>query len=306
MIQARNLTKRYGSTVAVDGLTFDLKPGVVTGFLGPNGAGKSTTMRCILGLDAPTSGSVTIAGRAYAQHRFPLHDVGAVLDATAIHPARSGYDQLLALARSNRIGTKRVKEVLELVGLERVAHRRAGPFSLGMKQRLGIAASMLGDPPVLLFDEPVTGLDPDGIVWVRNFFRDLANEGRTVFVSSHLMGEMALTAHHLIVIARGRAVADTSVENVLARGTSTVLVRSPQISILADIITRAGGQPRTERGALIVSGLDAAAIGDLASKNAIALHELTPQHASLEEAFFELTEGDVEYRAARPAEPSSA
>ncbi len=266
MIQARNLTKRYGSTVAVDGLTFDLNPGLVTGFLGPNGAGKSTTMRCILGLDAPTSGSVTIAGRPYAQHRFPLHDVGALLDATAIHPGRSGYDQLLTLARSNRIGTKRVKEVLELVGLEQVAHRRAGPFSLGMKQRLGIAAAMLGDPPVLLFDEPVTGLDPDGIVWVRNFFRDLANEGRTVFVSSHLMGEMALTAQHLIVIARGRAVADTSVENVLARGTSTVLVRSPQISILADIITRAGGQPRTERDALIVSGLDAAAIGDLASK----------------------------------------
>jgi ABC-2 type transport system ATP-binding protein len=304
MIQAHNLTKRYGSTVAVDGLTFDLTPGLVTGFLGPNGAGKSTTMRCILGLDAPTSGSVTIAGRPYAQHRFPLHEVGALLEATAIHPGRSAYHQLLALARSNRIGTRRVKEVLELVGLEHVAHRRVGPFSLGMKQRLGIAAAMLGDPPVLLFDEPVTGLDPDGIVWVRNFFRKLATEGRTVFVSSHLMGEMALTAQHLIVIARGRVLADTSVENVLARGASTVLVRSPQSRALAEVITRAGGEPRTDRDALIVSGLDAAAIGELASENAIALHELTPQRASLEDVFFELTDSDVEYRAARTAEPS--
>jgi ABC-2 type transport system ATP-binding protein len=304
MIQACNLTKRYGSTTAVDGLTFDLEPGVVTGFLGPNGAGKSTTMRCILGLDTPTSGSVLIAGRPYAQHRFPLHEVGALLDASAIHPARTAHDHLLVLARSNRIATARVDEVLELVGLEHVAHRRVGPFSLGMKQRLGIAAAMLGDPPVLVFDEPVTGLDPDGIVWVRNFFRDLANEGRTVFVSSHLMSEMARTAQHLIVIARGRVLADTSIENVLARGASTVLVRSPQPEALADVISRAGGQARADSDALIVNGLDAPAIGDLASTHAIALHELTPQQASLEEAFFELTDGDVEYRTARTTEPS--
>jgi ABC-2 type transport system ATP-binding protein len=298
MIEARELSKRYGSTIAVDRLTFNLKPGLVTGFLGPNGAGKSTTMRLILGLDAPTAGTVYVGGASYRDHRFPLHAVGALLDATAIHPARSAYDHLLARARSNRIGARRVDQVLELVGLEHVARRRVGPFSLGMKQRLGIAAAMLGDPPVLLFDEPVTGLDPDGILWIRNFFRHLADEGRTVFVSSHLMSEMARTAQRLIVIGRGKLIADTTIENLLANGTSSVLVRSPQTDVLAELIGRAGGEVRADDSALTVSGLDARTIGELASRNAITLHELTPQQASLEEAFFALTDDETEYRTA--------
>jgi ABC-2 type transport system ATP-binding protein len=306
MIEARELSKRYGPTIAVDRLTFDLKPGVVTGFLGPNGAGKSTTMRLILGLDAPTDGTVNVGGVSYRRHRFPLHEVGALLDATAIHPARSAYDHLLALARSNRIGVRRVRQMLELVGLEHAARRRVGPFSLGMKQRLGIAAALLGDPPVLLFDEPVTGLDPDGIVWIRNFFHDLADEGRTVFVSSHLMSEMALTARQLIVIGRGRLIADTTIENVLANGTSSVLVRSPRTEELAGLIVQAGGQVRANGSALTVSGLDARAIGEVAGRNAITLHELTPQQASLEDAFFSLTDEDAEYRTAASADRRSS
>lgn len=297
MIEANGLTKRYGPTVAVNGLSFEVRPGRVTGFLGPNGAGKSTTMRLILGLDAPTSGSVTVNGRAYSRHHFPLHDVGALLDALAVHGGRRAYDHLLCLAQSNGIGRRRVSEVLELVGLEDVASRRIGPFSLGMKQRLGIAAALLGDPGVLLFDEPITGLDPEGIVWIRNFFRSLADEGRTVFVSSHLMSEMALTAQHLVVIGQGKLIADASIEDILAGGTSWVRVRSPQRENLAALLTEHAATVRSKDGVLEVSGLDAAAIGDLAASHGLAFHELSPVQASLEEAFFELTEGSVEYHA---------
>ena len=297
MIEADGLTKHYGPTVAVNGLSFSVAPGRVTGFLGPNGAGKSTTMRLILGLDAPTAGSVTVNGKPYTADRFPLHDVGALLDALAVHGGRKAVDHLLCLAQSNGIGRRRVDEVLELVGLSDVAHRRIGPFSLGMKQRLGIAAALLGDPAVLLFDEPVTGLDPEGIVWVRTFFRSLADEGRTVFVSSHLMSEMAQTAHHLLVIGHGRLLADASMEDVLARGTSSVKVRTPRAEELDRLLSSRGATVRTVDGCLEVSGIAAASIGDLAAEHGIALHELTPQQASLEEAFFELTEAAVEYHA---------
>jgi ABC-2 type transport system ATP-binding protein len=298
MIEARGLTKRYGPTVAVDGLSFEVASGRVTGFLGPNGAGKSTTMRLILGLDAPTAGWVTVDGRAYTQHRFPAHDVGALLDAMAVHPGRRAVDHLWSLAQSNGIGRRRVEEVLDLVGLADVAGRRVGPFSLGMKQRLGIAGVMLGDPSILLFDEPVTGLDPEGIVWIRNLFHGLAAQGRTVFVSSHLMSEMALTAQHLIVIGRGRLIADDSIERIIAGAGSSVLVRSPQPEDLTRVLEHEGATIHRDDDALSVTGLDAARIGDLAASNRITLHELSPQQASLEEAFFELTEGSVEYHGA--------
>lgn len=298
MIEARRLTKRYKSTLAVDDLSFDVSPGQVTGFLGPNGAGKSTTMRLILGLDAPSAGTVTVNGVAYGQHRFPMHDVGALLDAQGLHPARSAFNHLWSLAQSNGIARHRVDEVLDLVGLTEVAGRRVGPFSLGMKQRLGIAAALLGDPEILLFDEPVTGLDPEGIVWIRKFFHQLAAEGRTVFVSSHLMSEMALTAEHLVVIGRGKLIADDSIEHIIAGAGSSVRVRSPQNDELARLLTAEGGTVRSDDGTLSVTGLDATRIGDLASLHRIALHELTPQRASLEEAFFELTEGSVEYHGA--------
>jgi ABC-2 type transport system ATP-binding protein len=297
MIEVRGLTKRYGPTVAVDDLSFDVQPGRVTGFLGPNGAGKSTTMRLILGLDAPTSGTVTINGRSYTQRKFPLHEVGALLDATAIHGARRARDHLVWLAQSNGIGRRRVDEVLELVGLADVALRRIGPFSLGMKQRLGIAAALIGDPEILLFDEPVTGLDPEGIVWARNFFRSVADEGRTVFVSSHLMGEMALTAQHLIVIGKGQLVADAGIDDIVAGSASWVRVRSPNADELTALLSNEGGNVRNADGALSVTRLTAATIGDLAALHGIALHELSPQHASLEEAFFDLTEDSVEYHA---------
>ena len=306
MIEAAGLTKRYGPTLAVDRLSFVVRPGVVTGFLGPNGAGKSTTMRLILGLDAPTSGTVTVNGRRYGERRFPLHDVGALLDAMALHPGRTGYAHLLAAARSNGMGKKRVVAVLDEVGLTGAAGRRAGTYSLGMKQRLGIAAALLGDPAILLFDEPVTGLDPEGIVWIRTLFHTLAAEGRTVFVSSHLMSEMAQTAQHLIVIGRGRLIADASLYDILARGTSSVRVRSPRSADLGLLIVRAGGTVRIDNGALIVSGLDAPTIGDLAAEHGVALHELAPQQASLEEAFFELTDDSVEYHALRAATPGAA
>ncbi len=296
MIEVQSLTKRYGSTIAVDALSFEVTPGQVTGFLGPNGAGKSTTMRVILGLDAPTAGTVTVNGVAYAQHRFPLHQVGALLDAHALHPGRSARQHLWSLAQSNRIPRRRVDEVLGLVGLSEVASRRVGPFSLGMKQRLGIAAALLGDPQILLFDEPVTGLDPEGILWIRNLFHQLADEGRTVFVSSHLMSEMALTAQHLIVIGRGKLIVDDSIDNILATGASSVRVRSPQPDALTRLLIDAGGtvHPNGD-GALTVTGLDSERIGDLAAEHALTLHELAPQRASLEEAFFELTEDSVEY-----------
>jgi ABC-2 type transport system ATP-binding protein len=301
MIEADGLTKRYGPTVAVDALSFTVRPGRVTGFLGPNGAGKSTTMRLILGLDAPTAGAVTVDGRAYHDHRFPIRDVGALLDALAVHGGRKAADHLWCLAQSNRIGRRRVDEVLELVGLADVGHRRIGPFSLGMKQRLGIAAALLGDPGVLLFDEPVTGLDPEGIVWIRNFFRSLAAEGRTVFVSSHLMSEMALTAQHLLVIGQGRLIADASIDDLLARGATTVKVRSPQSEHLGRLLSDRGATVRTVDGYLEVTGMAAAPVGDLAAEYGIALHELTPQTASLEEAFFELTDAAVDYHAGSSA-----
>ncbi len=295
MIEVRGLTKHYGTTVAVDGLSFEVSPGRVTGFLGPNGAGKSTTMRLVLGLDAPTAGTVTVSGRRYGERRFPMHEVGALLDAQAVHPGRSAFHHLLSLAHSNRISRRRVDEVLALVGLADVAGRRVGPFSLGMKQRLGIAGVLLGDPQILLFDEPVTGLDPEGILWIRNLFHRLAAEGRTVFVSSHLMSEMALTAQHLIVIGRGKLIADDSIEHIIASAGSTVRVQSPQHEELERLLTGEGATVRSDDGALSVTGLDAARIGDLAARHRITLHELTPQRASLEEAFFELTEDSVEY-----------
>ncbi len=297
MIEADALTKRYGPTVAVNGLSFTVQPGRVTGFLGPNGAGKSTTMRLILGLDAPTAGTVTVNGKAYGKLHFPLRRVGALLDALAIHGGRTAHDHLLCLAQSNGIGRSRVDECLALVGLSDVARRRIGPFSLGMKQRLGIAAALLGDPEILLFDEPVTGLDPEGIVWIRTFFRSLAAEGRTVFVSSHLMSEMAMTAQHLLVIGHGRLLADAPLDEILARGTSSVKVRSPQEDELGRLLTGRGATVSTVDGHLTVTGATAPDIGDLAAQHNIALHELTPLQASLEEAFFELTGPDVEYHA---------
>jgi ABC-2 type transport system ATP-binding protein len=299
MIQARNLTKHFGATVAVDDLSFDVKPGVVTGFLGPNGAGKTTTMRMILGLDHPNSGDVTVAGRRYRDLPAPLREVGALLDAKAVHGGRRAYHHLLLLAQSNGIPARRVDQVLGIVGLESVARRRAGGFSLGMGQRLGIAAALLGDPAVLMFDEPVNGLDPEGIVWVRHLMRALAAEGRTVFVSSHLMSEMALTADHLIVIGRGKLIRDESVnEFIESSSRRTVTVRSPQAVDLSARLRAAGAsvEPGTD-GDLAVSGLEADRIGELAAANGIVLHELTPQKASLEEAFMELTSDSVEFQA---------
>jgi ABC-2 type transport system ATP-binding protein len=301
MIEVRGLTKHYGPTVAVDDLTFDVAPGRVTGFLGPNGAGKTTTMRVILGLDAPTSGTVSVNGTPYRHRRFPAHEVGALLEAQALHPGRSAANHLWALAQSNRIRRRRVDEVLALVGLGDVATRRAGPFSLGMKQRLGIAAALLGDPQILMFDEPISGLDPEGIVWIRDLFHRLAAEGRTVFVSSHVMSEMALTAQHLVVIGRGRLIADDSIEHITAGAGFSVLVRSPQEDDLTRVLTGEGATVRRDGGALTVTGLEAARIGDLAASHRIPLHELTPQRASLEEAFFELTDNAVEYHGADTA-----
>jgi len=297
MIEARGLTKRYGSTLAVDGLSFEVRPGRVTGFLGPNGAGKSTTLRLIMGLDAPTAGSVTVDGRRYAEHHRPLYDVGAVLEAGAVHPGRSAYNHLWFLAQSNGIPRRRVDEVLDVVGLSPVAGKRAGGFSLGMGQRLGIAAALLGDPAVLLFDEPVNGLDPEGIVWFRNLARSLAAEGRTVFVSSHLMSEMALTADHLIVIGRGHLIAESSVAEFIQRDPhGFVRVTSPQRDRLAQLLAAQGATAQIgPDGALAVTGADAAAIGDLAAANGIALHELCTQQATLEDAFIELTRDSVEY-----------
>ena len=299
MIEARNLTKRYGATVAVDDLTFDVKPGMVTGFLGPNGAGKTTTMRLILGLDHPDGGDVVVAGKRYRDLPAPLREVGALLDAKAMHGGRTAYNHLLCLAQSNGISARRVKEVLGIVGLESVAGRRANGFSLGMGQRLGIAAALLGDPAVLMFDEPVNGLDPEGIVWVRNLMRALAAEGRTILVSSHLMSEMALTADHLIVIGRGRLIRDEGVsEFIEASSQRSVRVSSPQIDQLVAQLESADAKvrPLTE-GAIEVLGMDAAAIGELAAAHGVVLHELTPQKASLEEAFMELTSDSVEFHA---------
>src|SRR5215470_16114612 len=299
MIEVCELTKRYGSAVAVDGLSFTVRPGRVTGFLGPNGAGKSTTMRVILGLDAPTTGWATVNGRPYQRLRRPLHQAGALLDAGAVHGGRTARDHLLGIAASNGIGARRVAEVLALVGLDGAAGRRVRGFSLGMKQRLGIAAALLGDPPVLMFDEPVNGLDPEGIHWIRRLLKSLAAEGRTVFVSSHLMSEMALTAEHLVVIGRGRLVADAPVQDFVRQSSrNDVLVRTPAGGALVGLLTQRGGAVTAETGgALAVTGLDAAVIGNMAREHGIALHELTPRQASLEEAFMELTQESVDYRA---------
>jgi ABC-2 type transport system ATP-binding protein len=302
MIEVCELTKRYGSAVAVDGLSFTVRPGRATGFLGPNGAGKSTTMRVILGLDAPTAGWATVSGRPYQRLARPLHQAGALLDAGAVHGGRTARDHLRSIAASNGIGARRVAEVLGLAGLEGVAGKRVRGFSLGMKQRLGIAAALLGDPPVLMFDEPVNGLDPEGIHWIRGLLKSLAAEGRTVFVSSHLMSEMALTAEHLIVIGRGRLVADAPIEEFVGQSSpGDVLVRSPAGAALASLLTRRGAAVTAETGGgLAVTGLDAAAIGELARAHGIELHELTPRSASLEEAFMELTRDSVEYHADMP------
>jgi ABC-2 type transport system ATP-binding protein len=298
MIQARGLTKHYGPKVAVDDLTFEVKPGIVTGFLGPNGAGKSTTMRMILGLDAPTSGTVTVDGQRYADLKEPLHAVGALLEAKAVHTSRSAYNHLRALAATHGISRSRVDEVIDLVGLQDVARKRVGGFSLGMGQRLGIASALLADPVNLILDEPVNGLDPEGIRWIRDLLRKLAAEGRTVFVSSHLMSEMALTAEHVIVIGRGRLIADIAMSDLISQASANVVtVRSPQDGELG--VALSGPDVTVNRvapGLLEVIGLSAAQIGDRARDLGIALHELSPQQASLEQAFIAMTRDDVEFQ----------
>ncbi|MDI2128230.1 ABC transporter ATP-binding protein [Yinghuangia seranimata] len=301
MIEAQGLTKRYGKKLAVDQLSFQVRPGTVTGFLGPNGAGKSTTMRMVLGLDAPTSGHVLVNGRPYVHSTAPLREVGALLDAKAVHGGRSAYNHLLCLAQSNGIPRRRVDEVLGLVGITAVAKKRTKGFSLGMGQRLGIASALLGDPGILMFDEPVNGLDPEGILWIRNLMKALAAEGRTVFVSSHLMSEMEVTADHLIVIGQGRLIADTSMREFIEQNsTAYTLVRSPQADKLGELLRAKGGTVTADAangGALRVSGPEPAAIGDMAAEHGIALHELSPRFASLEEAYMRLTQSSVEYRA---------
>jgi ABC-2 type transport system ATP-binding protein len=296
VIDAEGLVKRYGSTTAVDDLSFQVQPGVVTGFLGPNGSGKSTTMRMMIGLDHPDKGQVKIDGRHYGELRWPLREVGALLEAKAIHPGRTARNHLRALAVSNRIPRARVDEVLELVGLTSVATKRAGTYSLGMGQRLGIAAALLGDPQVLLFDEPVNGLDPEGIQWVRELLRMLAKQGRTVFVSSHLMSEMAQTADHVIVIGKGRLLEDADIATMVAKAGTSVLVRSPDLERLEPALQQAGGVThRDGDGALVVTELEAPQIGELAASHGLVLHELSPQRASLEEAFMALTRDHVEF-----------
>lgn len=300
MIELTGLTKLYGSHRAVDDLTFTVEPGVVTGFLGPNGAGKTTTMRLVLGLDHPSAGTATIDGKRYRELHDPLRSVGALLDARQAHPNRSARNHLRWIAAANRIPSARVDEVLEMVGLTSAADRSAGTLSLGMSQRLGIAAALLGDPPVLLFDEPVNGLDPEGIHWVRTLIRSLAAEGRTVFVSSHLLAEMANTADRLVVIGQGKLIASTTV-NEFVSGTSadTVRVRSPQLESLREVLTDAGFEVEAtaDGDALAVHGAAIEVIGDLAARNAVTLHELSQRQASLEEAYLKLTDDAVDYRA---------
>jgi ABC-2 type transport system ATP-binding protein len=300
MIEAKGLTKRYGGTVTVDELSFTVPPGQVTGFLGPNGAGKSTTMRLILGLDAPDSGSVTIGGRPYSAWRRPLFRAGALLEAKAFHGGRSARNHLLCLALSNGISRARVDEVLDLVGLRSAARRRAGGFSLGMSQRLGIAAALLGDPPVLMLDEPVNGLDPEGVVWIRTLLRTLAGEGRTVLLSSHLMSEMAMTADRLVLIGRGRLIAEATMADFLAAGSAgSVTVRSPQTSALATLLTARGAAVTRQDGdTLAVTGTTAEAIGELARAAGLTLTGLTADQATLEDRYMELTRDSADYRAA--------
>ncbi|QAY68991.1 ABC transporter ATP-binding protein [Xylanimonas protaetiae] len=318
MIEAHGLTKRYGPKTAVDDITFTVRPGIVTGFLGPNGAGKSTTMRMIMGLDRPTAGAVTVNGLPYSHHRSPLTEVGALLEARAVHPGRSAEQHLRVLAATHGFPDRRVGEVIELTGLESVARKRVGGFSLGMGQRLGIASALLGDPSTLILDEPVNGLDPEGVLWVRNLARYLASQGRTVFLSSHLMSEVALTADHVIVIGKGKILADTSVKDFTAGASrKTVRVSTPGAAALAAAIERAGGTAVAADGeasvgrhaaddalaaapavpgTLEVTGLDAPTIGELALTAGVALHELTPVVSTLEQAYMELTKDSVEYR----------
>ncbi|MFE2645518.1 ABC transporter ATP-binding protein [Streptomyces nigra] len=299
MIELSGLTKRYGEKVAVNNLSFTVRPGIVTGFLGPNGAGKSTTMRMVLGLDHPTAGDVRIDGRHYQELKDPLTYIGALLEAKAWHGGRSAYNHLLCLAQSNGIPDARVREVLETVGLTAVARKKTKGFSMGMGQRLGIAAALLGDPRILMFDEPVNGLDPEGIHWIRNLMKSLAAQGRTVFVSSHLMSEMALTADHLVVIGQGRLLADTSMADFIARNSRAyVRIRSPQRERLLDLLHTEGVTPvEAGDGALEVDGATSERIGELAARHQIVLHELSTQQASLEEAFMQLTAESVEYHA---------
>ncbi|CAL9452281.1 ABC transporter ATP-binding protein [Streptomyces sp. ICN988] len=299
MIELEGLTKRYGEKVAVNNLSFTVRPGIITGFLGPNGAGKSTTMRMVLGLDRPTAGDVRIDGKHYDELADPLTYIGALLEAKAWHGGRSAYNHLLCLAQSNGIPAKRVREVLDTVGLSAVARKKTKGFSLGMGQRLGIAGALLGDPRILMFDEPVNGLDPEGIHWIRNLMKTLASQGRTVFVSSHLMSEMALTADHLVVIGQGRLLADTSMAEFIAENSrSYVRIRTPQREQLLDALHDAG-VPVVEAGdgVLEVDGDKSEAVGELAARQQIVLHELSPQRASLEEAFMQLTAESVEYHA---------
>ena len=308
MIEAQALTKDYGEKRAVDGLTFSVRPGIVTGFLGPNGSGKSTTMRLILGLDAPTSGDVRVNGKHYRDHAAPLHEVGALLEARSVHTGRSAYNHLLALAETHGLPRSRVDEMIDLVGLREVARKRAGQFSLGMGQRLGIASALLGDPHTVMLDEPVNGLDPEGIHWIRNLLKELAAEGRAVFVSSHLMSEMALTADHLIVIGRGRLIADASVEELVRQASGNVVrVRSPQAEELRGHL--AGPDVTVvslEPGLLEIQGLSAAQIGEAAAQHHLVLHELTPQQVSLEQAFMDMTRDEVEFRTGELAEAKAA
>jgi len=308
MIEAEGLSKRYGDTLAVDNLSFSVAPGKITGFLGPNGAGKTTTMRLILGLDRPTAGRVTIDGEPFDQAVRPMRQVGALLDAKAMHGGRSAYNHLLCLAQSNNLPRRRVDEVLGLVGLAGVERKRSKGFSLGMGQRLGIAGALLGDPQILMFDEPVNGLDPEGILWIRNLMKALAAEGRTVFVSSHLMSEMENTADHLLVIGRGKLIADCTVaEFIAANSQQTVRVRTPQPGLLARLVAAAGAAIREDgEGSMMITGLDTSRVGDLAYDNAVRLHELSPVHASLEQAFMELTAASVQFHAGVPEQPVPA
>ena len=303
MIEVTNLTKRYGDKLAVDDLTFTVKPGIVTGFLGPNGAGKSTTMRLILGLDAPNKGHALLNGKPYRYHRSPLHEAGALLEARSVHTGRSAYNHLLALAQTHGIGRGRVNELIDMVGMRDVARKRAGGFSLGMGQRLGIASALLGDPRTVMFDEPVNGLDTDGIQWVRELLKQLASQGRTVFVSSHHMSEMSITAEHLIVIGRGKLIADTGVDEFVQRASKTaVRVRSPRVQQLVELIS---GPDVTvdpvEPSVVEIRGLSSEQVGTLAAEHGIVLYELVPQMASLEEAFMELTRDSVEFHTDAPA-----
>jgi ABC-2 type transport system ATP-binding protein len=306
MIEANGLTKVYGAKTAVAGVSFTVRAGQVTGFLGPNGAGKSTTMRMIMGLDRPTSGSVTVNGLPYVRHKAPLHEVGALLDAKAVHTSRSAYNHLLAMAATHSIPKSRVHEVIEMTGLDAVARKKAGGFSLGMGQRLGIAAALLGDPQTLILDEPVNGLDPEGVVWVRNLVRYLAGQGRTVFLSSHLMSEMAQTADHLIVIGRGRVIADAPIRDIITgKGQARVRVRTDEPGRLHQLLAARGASIDVpERELLEVTGLEPRTIAAAALENQVMVYELTPLVASLEEAYMELTKDDVEYHSLPAAEVS--